>query len=103
MINRRGREVSRIEGFSDAVFGFALTLLVVSLEVPESFEDLKAILRGFVPFGLTFALICWIWYEHYAFFRQFDAEDPLTITLNCVAAVHRAVLRLPAEVPVFAT
>ena len=33
-----GREVSRIEGFSDAVFGFALTLLVVSLEVPDNFE-----------------------------------------------------------------
>ena len=81
---RSGREVSRVEGFSDAVFGFALTLLVVSLEVPESFEDLKAIFFGFVPFGLMFALICWIWYEHYAFFRKYDAEDPLTIALNCV-------------------
>jgi uncharacterized membrane protein len=81
---RSGREVSRVEGFSDAVFGFALTLLVVSLEVPESFDDLKAIFFGFVPFGLMFALICWIWYEHYAFFRKYDAEDPLTITLNCV-------------------
>jgi uncharacterized membrane protein len=81
---RSGREVSRVEGFSDAVFGFALTLLVVSLEVPESFDDLKAIFIGFLPFGLMFALICWIWYEHYAFFRKFDAEDPLTITLNCV-------------------
>lgn len=81
---RTGREVSRVEGFSDAVFGFALTLLVVSLEVPESFDDMKAILAGFVPFALMFALICWIWYEHYAFFRRFDAEDPLTITLNCV-------------------
>jgi uncharacterized membrane protein len=84
MIPRQGREVSRVEGFSDAVFGFALTLLVVSLEVPESFSDLKAILAGFVPFALMFALMCWIWYEHYAFFRKFDAEDPLTITLNCV-------------------
>jgi uncharacterized membrane protein len=81
---RTGREVSRIEGFSDAVFGFALTLLVVSLEVPNDFEGLKAILRGFLPFGLTFMLVCWIWYEHYAFFRKFDAEDPLTITLNCL-------------------
>jgi uncharacterized membrane protein len=81
---RSGREVSRVEGFSDAVFGFALTLLVVSLEVPSSFEDMKAVLAGFVPFALMFALICWIWYEHYAFFRKFDAEDPLTITLNCV-------------------
>ena len=41
MINVRGREVSRIEGFSDAVFGFALTLLVVSLEVPDNFEGLE--------------------------------------------------------------
>ena len=84
MIARTGREVSRVEGFSDAVFGFALTLLVVSLEVPESFDDMRAILAGFLPFALMFALICWIWYEHYAFFRKFDAEDPLTITLNCV-------------------
>ncbi|HZL92539.1 MAG TPA: TMEM175 family protein [Vicinamibacterales bacterium] len=84
MIPRYGREVSRIEGFSDAVFGFALTLLVVSLEVPDSFDGLKQILRGFIPFAATFALVCWIWFEHYAFFRKFEAEDPLTIFLNCV-------------------
>ena len=60
MIPRTGGEVSRIEGFSDAVFGFALTLLVVALEVPESFNDLKEIFFGFLPFGLMFALICWI-------------------------------------------
>jgi uncharacterized membrane protein len=81
---RSGREVSRIEGFSDAVFGFALTLLVVSLEVPDNFDGLKQILRGFIPFAATFALVCWIWFEHYAFFRKFDAEDPLSIFLNCV-------------------
>ena len=81
---RGGREVSRIEGFSDAVFGFALTLLVVSLEVPDNFDGLKEIVRGFVPFAATFALVCWIWFEHYAFFRKFDAEDGLTIFLNCV-------------------
>ena len=40
------REVSRVEGFSDAVFGFALTLLVVSLEVKEDIEGLKAKLSG---------------------------------------------------------
>lgn len=28
--------------------------------------------------------MCWIWFEHYAFFRKFEAEDPLTILLNCV-------------------
>jgi hypothetical protein len=34
----RGGEVSRLEGFSDAVFGFGLTLLVVSLEVPQTLD-----------------------------------------------------------------
>lgn len=81
---RSGREVSRIEGFSDAVFGFALTLLVASIEVPPDFEALKQTLRGFLPFALTFALISWIWYLHYSFFRQFGLEDRLTIVLNSV-------------------
>lgn len=83
-IDRPGREVSRIEGFSDAVFGFALTLLVASIEVPPDFEALKLTLRGFLPFALTFALICWIWYLHYSFFRLYGLEDRLTIVLNCV-------------------
>ena len=84
MIRIRGHEASRIEGFSDAVFGFALTLLVASIEVPPDFEALKLTLRGFLPFALTFTLISWIWYLHYAFFRQFGLQDRLTIVLNSV-------------------
>ncbi len=83
-MNLNRRDVSRIEGFSDAVFGFALTLLVASLEVPPGFEALKLTLRGFVPFALTFALICWIWYLHYSFFRTYGLEDRLTVVLNSI-------------------
>jgi hypothetical protein len=80
----REHETSRIEGFSDAAFGFALTLLVVSLEVPQTFADLKRTLVGFLPFAVTFALVCWIWYLHYAFFRRFGLRDGLTVFLNCL-------------------
>jgi hypothetical protein len=80
----RGRDVSRLEGFSDAVFGFALTLLVVSLEVPEDFGDLRHILVGFPAFAVTFTLICWIWYEHYLLFRRYDLEDGFTVVLNSI-------------------
>jgi uncharacterized membrane protein len=36
----RGKEISRLEGLSDAVVAFAVTLLVVSLEVPRTFDEL---------------------------------------------------------------
>lgn len=80
----RRHEVTRLEGFSDAVFGFALTLLVVSLEVPDNIDELKNLMRGLVPFALTFAMICWIWFEHQQFFRRYGLQDPTTIAINCV-------------------
>lgn len=43
----RSHDVSRIEGLSDAVFGFAVTLLVVSLEVPKTFAELMEARLGF--------------------------------------------------------
>src|SRR3979411_2612932 len=79
----RGREVSRLEGFSDAVFAFAITLLVVSLEVPKTYHELMAVIRGFPAFAICFALIFQVWWRHYKFFRTYDFEsDPFVITLT---------------------
>jgi len=75
-------ESARIESFSDAVFGFALTLLVVSLEVPSTFEELRRTMEGFLAFAICFAIIVWIWVEHRAFFRRFPIGDGRTVALN---------------------
>jgi uncharacterized membrane protein len=80
----RHHEVTRLEGFSDAVFGFALTLLVVSLEVPNSVGELLTNMQGLLGFALMFAMVCWIWYEHNVFFRHYGLQDPWTVFLNCV-------------------
>jgi uncharacterized membrane protein len=78
----RGTHMSRVDAFSDVVFGFAITLLVVSLEVPHTFEDLNRSLRGFIPFGICFLLLILIWYSHYKFFRRFGLHDLGTIAIN---------------------
>jgi len=80
----RGHEVQRIETFSDAVFAFAVTLLIVSLEVPRTFEELLISMRGFMAFGICFGLLMFIWYEQHIFFRRYALDDPFTLILNCV-------------------
>ncbi len=81
-MSSRRRDVSRIEGFSDAVFGFAVTLLVVSLEVPHTFSDLLLMMRGLPAFAVSFGLLFMIWWRHYRFFRKFDLEDAFVITMT---------------------
>jgi uncharacterized membrane protein len=80
----RGREVTRVEAFSDVVFGFALTLIVVSLEVPSSFEELMKTMSGFPAFAICFAILTWVWHVHHTFFRRYALTDEITIALNTV-------------------
>jgi transmembrane protein TMEM174 (potassium channel) len=80
----RSGEVTRIEAFCDVVFGFALTLLVVSLEVPHSYGELIADMRGFVPFAICFSQLVMIWHTHYKFSRRYGLEDGYTIFLSMV-------------------
>jgi uncharacterized membrane protein len=80
----RSHEVSRIEAFSDVVFGFSLTLLVVSLEVPRTFNDLLTDMRGFIPFAVCFAIFAMVWWQHHNFFRRYGLDDGVTATLNFV-------------------
>ncbi len=78
----RSQEIFRIEGFSDAVFAFAVTLLVVSLEVPRTFHDLLDSMRGFVAFAFGFAILVIIWYNQFKFFRRYGLQDAYVIILN---------------------
>jgi uncharacterized membrane protein len=80
----RGREVTRLESFSDAVFGFAVTLLVVSLEVPKTYDQLIETMRGFLAFAACFAILARIWNEHYVFSRRFGLHDGFVRFLTCV-------------------
>jgi len=75
---------SRIESFSDAVFAFAATLIVVSFEVPKNFEKLQDLLWKFFGFGLSFIALALLWYVHYSFFRRIEKIDTKIIVLNMI-------------------
>ncbi len=74
----RGLEVSRVEGLTDAVFGFAVTLLVVALEVPTSFNGLLDVVRGLPAFIICFTLLMLFWNAHYQYHRRYGLDDALS-------------------------
>lgn len=80
----RGTDVTRLEGFSDAVFAIVLALLFLRAAPPETFADLNAAMKALVPFAATFAIIAYIWVEHWLFSRRYGLRDATTTVLNLV-------------------
>src|SRR5215471_12135256 len=77
-------EITRLEAFTDAAFAFAVTLLVVSLEVPKTFSELAGAMKGFVAFAICFTILVQVWYEHYIFSRRYGLQTRYTVFLNSV-------------------
>ncbi len=81
-IRVRGINVTRLEGLTDAVIGFAVTLLIVSMEVPRSLDEMFAMVLGFPAFGLTFLLLLAIWFWHYRYCRQYGLSTSKLVWPN---------------------
>lgn len=82
MLPFRTHGSTRLEAFSDAAFAFALTMLVVSLDVPRSYDELMDLMYGFPSFACCFSLLVWIWFQHAEFFKKYPLEDPVTVVIN---------------------
>ncbi len=83
----RGNEISRVEGFTDAVFAFAVTLLVVALEVPHSFDGLLDVVRGFPAFVICFTILMLFWNAHYTYHRRYGLDDAFSRVLTMAILV----------------
>ena len=96
----RGGEVSRLETRAEAVFAIAVTLLIVTRDVPKTFDEFIVVMWGFIGFAVTFSFLFNIWKAHYLFHRRYGLEDNTTILLNSIlifsllASIKNATLSL---------
>ena len=73
----------RVLGFTDGVFAFAITLLVlnlINLPIPSGTHSLVPLIRGntaaFISYALTFFIIARFWMSHtrlFAIIRDYDS------------------------------
>lgn len=78
----RSHSVSRLEGFTDAVFAIVLALLFLRAAPAENFTELRAAMKSLVPFAVTFTIIGYVWVEHWIWSRRYDLHDRWTTFLN---------------------
>lgn len=78
----RGVNGSRFETLTDIIFGFSITLLVISSEVPKTYVELQASMYSFIGFIFCALLLFSIWNDHKTFFLRYGLEDKKTNILN---------------------
>jgi uncharacterized membrane protein len=80
----RGEAVTRIENLSDIVFALAMGMIILSSNIPQTFEDLQAFLFNIIPAFASFILLLQIWHGHFTFFRRFGVADGRIILFNVI-------------------
>jgi uncharacterized membrane protein len=103
---RHGRdtqEFARLANLSDAVFAIAMTLLVLTVDVPDVpvAELASALLEDLPQIGaytLAFALVASQWYAHHKLFRRLAFTEPGLTVINLVSLGMVALVPFPTSV-----
>jgi uncharacterized membrane protein len=83
--------LQRIGGFSDGVFAFAITLLILAIRIPDPRDPnaaggllplLTQQWRSYLAFVMTFMLIGVTWANHRVLFSKFARADTALVWLN---------------------
>lgn len=93
----------RLALFSDAVFAIAMTLLVIELHAPQVPEPelpgaLAELVRPYLTFALSFAVIGLVWLSHHRKFRAIERCDAGLLRLNLLMLFFVASTPLPTAV-----
>jgi len=98
----RGRRLlskDRMEGFSDGVFGFAATLLVLDIALRPPGTPLQQVLHAwpfYLAYVISFLTIGGAWLLHSALTDQLAQTDPLFLRLNLLVLLVVVFLPFPS-------
>jgi uncharacterized membrane protein len=99
----RGHRVlskGRMEGFSDGVFGFAITLLVLGIALRPPGTPLQQVLHAwpsYLAYVVSFLTIGGTWLQHTALTDQLASVDELFLRLNLLVLLVVAFLPFPTR------
>jgi uncharacterized membrane protein len=97
---------ARLESFSDGVFAFSITLLVLGFQVPELKDVNEPALRRaliaqvpqIVPWVTSFATVGIIWLNHHTMFHAVDRVERGTLILNLLLLLIVSFIPYPTAV-----
>jgi uncharacterized membrane protein len=84
------RGIDRLNGFSDAVFAVAITLLILTIEVPAVSDisqlpsELKTLWPKFQGFLISFIIIGAFWVSHHTVFGLLRKHKPGLLWINLI-------------------
>jgi uncharacterized membrane protein len=97
---RRTLDKGRMEGFSDGVFAFAITLLVLDLAIHPPGGPLRQLFHGwpsYVAYLVSFFTIGGIWLVHMALTDRLTRVDAIFLRINLLVLLLVAVLPFPTR------
>jgi len=101
------RTTDRLAAFSDAIFAFAMTLLVFEIKVPDvpdnvSGDVLTLWMTSFLPKFfvciLSFIVLGTFWVAHHRMFRRINLHDDNLIWLNLLFLLTISLLPFPTAI-----
>jgi uncharacterized membrane protein len=98
---------NRVEALTDGIFAFALTVLVLNIEVPSVLptplpaDPVMSLLYGQIPdfahYFFAFVVLAGFWVSHHLFFSRMKALDRTMTWLNLSGLVFVALIPFSAQ------
>jgi uncharacterized membrane protein len=91
-------EAHRLDGFIDAAFAFAVSVMVIAgTEVPHSVSDLLLALDRIPGFACSFATLMIFWHRHVRWRDRFRLHDAATIRLSLMLVFFALIFVYPLD------